>query len=218
MTKHLLNYDLRKLIGRKVKTLRKEGITPANIFGQNISSETVQINTKEFQKIFAQVGESGLLYLIENSGKKETPVFISDVNYHPVTGEIRHVSFHHVNLKEKVSAPVPIILTGEALAEKEKLGILVQQLDEVEIEALPTDMPENITIDITKLAAVGDSISLADLKLENNRIKVITHLETIVAKIEAFAKEEVVPSPTPEAPTENVETKSTPEPEVQDKG
>jgi len=192
MTKHELKVQIRSLAGRKVKKLRQEGILPGNIFGKNIKSTGIQVDTKLFSKTFLEAGESSLIYLFIDSDKVSRPVFVSQVSKHPLTGDMQHVSFHQVDLKEKVTAPVPVVLIGESLAEKEKQGIMVQQIDEIEVEALPTDMPENIQIDITNLAAVGDSITVKDIKINTSKLEIKTDPDTMIVQIEALAKEEVV--------------------------
>jgi large subunit ribosomal protein L25 len=199
MDKHQLTTHSRKITGRKVKSLRREGLTPASVYGKKTASLNIQINTKEFLNLFSQVGESTLIYLKNDSDKDLRPVFISDVVKHPVSGQALHVTFHQVDLKEKVTAPVPVRLIGEAPAEKEKLGIMVQQLDELEIEALPTDMPENIQVEVSGLSEVGSNIKISNLKLDS-KLHIVTDPGSIIVQIEALAKEEVVAPPvTPEA-------------------
>jgi large subunit ribosomal protein L25 len=196
MEKHEIQGQPRTVTGKKVKKIRSKGLTPGNVFGKNIKSVSVQIETKPFMKIFSQIGESTLAYLKVSGEKEDRPVFITNLAKDHVTGLLLHVTFHQVDLKEKVTAPVPIKLLGEASAEKEKLGIMVQQLDELEVEALPTDMPEHIEIDISGLAEVGSHITVSDLKLDASKLTVKTDPSTIVVQIEALAKEEIVATPT----------------------
>lgn len=207
MTKHVLSVQPRDITGRAVKNLRKSGIVPANVFGKNVKSTLVQVNAKEFSKLYAQVGESSLVYLEVEKEKEPRPVLVREVVRHPVTGMTLHISFNQVDLKEKVTAPVSIELVGEAPAESTHLGILVQQLNEVEVEALPADMPEHIELDVTGLTDVGAAITVGDIKVSKN-ITLLTPAETLVVKIEPLAKEEVAPVVAPvegEAPVEGAE-------------
>ena len=200
MIKHSLKAEVRTQLGRKAKTLRTQGLIPASIFGKDISSQNLSLNAKDFAKIYAQVGESGLVYLQVADSKTETSVICSEVVIHPVTDQILHVSLRHVSLTEKINAPVKLELSGKSPAVTDGLGVLVQQIDEIEIEALPQDFPENITVDISTLTAVGASIVAKDLKL-SSKLKVVVDPETIIVKIEPLAKEEVVaPPPATEAP------------------
>jgi large subunit ribosomal protein L25 len=195
MTKHTLAALPRKVSGRKVKTIRRENQIPANVFGKRVKSQNLQVETKTFLKLYQQAGESTLVYLKIQGEKEELPTMISDVQFHPLSSLPLHVSFHQVDLKEKVTAPIKIKLVGESLAVKDSLGVLVQQLDEIEVEALPADMPENIELDISSLAVVDAALSVKDVRLDSAKFTVKTDPESIIVKIEPLAKEEVVAPP-----------------------
>ncbi|WKZ25346.1 MAG: 50S ribosomal protein L25 [bacterium] len=185
-----LKTEKREVVGRKVKTLRKAGKIPANIFGKNIKSETIVVDAKEFREVFKTAGET---QLIDLGGRS---VLVSKVQVHPVSGDMLHIDFRQVDLKEKIEAKIPVELIGESPAEKQNLGTVVQQLDEIEVEALPTDLPENIVVDQSILAEVDQAIYVKDIKLDS-KVTVITDGESIVAKVEPPQKEEVVEAPVP---------------------
>ncbi|KKS33188.1 MAG: 50S ribosomal protein L25 [Candidatus Amesbacteria bacterium GW2011_GWA2_42_12] len=221
MTKHTLQAKLRKIIGRKVKTLRAAGIAPANIFGSDTKSVSIQVSAPEFSKLYKQVGESTLVYLQIEGEKEPRPVMVHEVRKNPVSGQVQHVDFHQVNLKEKVVASVPLVIVGESLAQKDGLGILVQPTSELEIEALPTEMPQNIEVDVSKLSAVNESVTAKDIKLSSG-LTLKSDPEAIVAKIEPLAAEEPKEIPvetpiegavTPEASTDQVPASSDQSPE-----
>lgn len=197
MTKHYLSAEPRTLLGRGVKKLRTQGLLPASLFGKKVASLNLQLNAKEFQKLHSEVGESSLMYLKVGSESAEHPVLIREILFHPVSGNMLHVSFQEVSLKEKVTVPVPLELEGEAQAVSQKLGIMVQQLSEVELEALPTDIPENIKVDVSGLSEIDASITVADLKLNPDKFTVATPGETVIVKIEPLAAEEVEEAPAP---------------------
>jgi large subunit ribosomal protein L25 len=184
-----LKVEKRTLIGRKVKQLRREGLIPANIFGKKISSVAVQIDNKTFVKIFEEVGETGIVDVCVGTDKY--PSLITGCAVDPVTGSILHVDFHNVSLKEKVTATIPVHLVGEAPAVKDHGGILNQSLHEIEVEALPTDLPEAIEVDVAHLENIGDSITVGDLKV-SDKLEIKIDAETIVLVINEPAKEEVV--------------------------
>lgn len=209
MTKHILSAKFRKIVGRKVKTLRASGVVPANIFGSDTKSVSVQVLASEFSKLYKQVGESTLIYLRIEGEKEPRPVMVHEVHTNPVSGQVQHVDFRQVNLKEKVVANVPLVVVGESLAQKDSLGILVQPTSELEIEALPTEMPQNIEIDISRLSAVHESIAAKDIKLSSG-LTLKSDPEAIVAKIEPLAAEEPKEIPA-EIPAEG---EATPEPSV----
>lgn len=189
MTKHTFPVEPRQMTGRKVKSLRKQGVVPGSIFGKNLESKNIQLNEKAFSKLRSTVGESALLYLV-TPDKSEHPVIVRDVASHPVTGQLQHVSFNQVSLREKVTAPVTIKLEGESPADRDKLGILVQQLDEVEVEALPTDIPEAFIVDVSVLTEVDQTVTVADLKVDTSKIAIQTDPETVIVKVEPLAAEE----------------------------
>src|SRR3989344_1552279 len=107
MDKHQLSVSDRTISGRKVKQLRQAGLIPANIFGKKITSQNIQVDAKDFSKLYSRVVESTLIYLTTQGAKDLRPVFIKKVALDPVTGRTLHVAFLQVDLKEKVTAPVP---------------------------------------------------------------------------------------------------------------
>lgn len=195
MPKTILKAEKRTLEGRKVKKLRKEGILPGNVSGKKIKSEAVQVNLKDFEKTFKEIGETGLLTLVV--GTEEKPVLIHNLQYHPITDEPLHVDFLQVDLKEKVEAEIPVELVGESPAEKQALGTVVQYINEIKVESLPGDLPEKFEVDVTALAEVDQSIFVKDLKYDKSKVEIKDDLEAILAKVEPPQKEEVVEAPAP---------------------
>lgn len=205
-----LKAESRKVIGRKVKNLRKEGILPGNVYGKKVKSESLQVNLKDFEKVYKEVGETGLLTL--QIGKTEKPVLIHSVQSHPVTDEPIHVDFLQVDLKEKVTAEVPVELIGESPAEKQGLGTVVLMLGEIEVEALPADLPEKFEIDRTALTEVDQTVLVKDLKVDRSKVEVKAAEDEIVVKVEPPQKEEVIAPPAPEVPVEGETPAAGPEP------
>lgn len=194
-----LKSEKRELFGRKVKRLRKIGLIPASIFGNKIKSHSITVNAKEFAEVFKKAGET---QLIDLEGKS---VLVSNLQKDPISDDVIHVDFRQVDLKEKIEAKVPVEVVGESPAEKQNLGTVVQQIHEIEVEALPADLPEKITVDATLLVEVDQAVYVKDLKLEKN-VEIMTDREMIVVKVEPPTKEEVVEvAPVPaegEVPTE----------------
>lgn len=214
MDKQELSGQERKISGRKVKNLRKEGVLPANIFGKGIKSESVQVGLKDFEKVFSKVGETGLVSL--KIGNTEHPVLVHNVQVDPVSDIPVHIDFLQVNLKEKVEAEVPVELAGESPAEKQGIGTVVQYLNEVRVEALPTDLPEKFEVNTEDLSEVDQAVYVKDLKFDKAKIEIKDDPEGIVAKVEPPQKEEVAPPPaeegaegTGEAAAESGETAET---------
>src|SRR3990172_3857960 len=144
----------RTLFGRKVKNLRKDGILPANIYGKKIKSQSVEVNLDEFAKVFKDAGETQVIEL--KLGREKRPVLIHNLQEDPVSDKIIHVDFLQVDLKEKVVAKVPVELTGESPSEKEGTGVVVLQVGEIEVEALPGDLPEKFEVDLSPLVKVEE--------------------------------------------------------------
>lgn len=183
----------REILGRKVKKLRWEGILPANVYGKKVKSQALQVAIGDFKKIFASVGETGLVDLKTNGQTR--PVLIHNVQLDPVTDEPLHADFLQVDLKVKVTATVPIEFVGESPAEKTQEGIVVEQITEVEVEALPTDLPDQITVDISGLEKVDDAVYVKDLNVDRSKVELKEDPEGIVVNVAPPAKEEVAPPP-----------------------
>ncbi len=190
--KHQVKATTRTVAGRKVKHLRKEGFLPATVYGKAFESLSVQFNAAEIEKLFNDIGESTLVEVILDE-KEKLPVLFRNPQYHPVEGNMIHIDCYKVNLKEKISAMVPIEFVGESQAVKDG-NTLVTVTDEVEIEALPADLPESIEVDLAVLDNLEATITVADLKIDTSKLEVLTDAEQLIAKVEEpRAEEEVAP-------------------------
>ncbi len=189
--KHQIKADKRTVLGRKVKHLRKEGLLPATVYGHKFESLSIQFKTVELEKIYNEAGESGLVELL--IGEEKLPVLFRNPQYSPVWGNILHIDCYKVNLKEKITAFVPIEFIGESQAVKDG-NMLVEVTNEIEVEALPTDLPGNIIVDISILNAVGDTITVGDIKLDD-KVEMVTLPEQVIAKIEEPRAEEIIETP-----------------------
>lgn len=191
----ILKAEKRTVVGKKVKKLRREGLLPANVYGKNLESVALQVKVADFEKIYKEVGATGLIDL-EFDGKAK-PVLVKSLQMNFQYHTPLHADFYQVNMKEKIKAMIPVVLAGEAQAVTDKAGMLLQTLNEVEVEALPEKLPENIEISVEHLAAVGDGITVADLKAPEG-VVILTEEGQSIAKI----AELVVAEPEPEAEAE----------------
>lgn len=180
MKKHTLTVTKRDLLGRKVKKLRASGQLPATVYGKKVKSVSITVPSDAFAKTYSEAGETGLVELSVNGSVR--PVLIHHVQKDPVTGSILHVEFHQVDLKEKVHADVPLVLVGESPAVTEKKGVLLTILDEVEVEALPTDLMDKIDVDVRGLSEVNQEVRVGDLKVLGS-ITVLTDPTLTVVKV-----------------------------------
>lgn len=213
MKTYTLKADRREILGRRVKILRSAGVLPGNLYGKKVASEALKVNLGEFEKVFREAGETQIVEL--NLGKAKKPVLIHNVQQDPVTDTVIHVDFLQIDLKEKVTAQVPVELIGTSPAEKEGKGIVVQQIDEIEVEALPTDLPEKFEVDISALANENESILIKDLKVDSKKIEIKNSPDQVIVKVEQPKQEEEIVST---ATTEGAETEEEVEEEKEESG
>lgn len=216
MTTFELTANTRTLFGRKTKQLRKKGIIPANIFGKKIKSMAIELEAGVLLDTMRKAGETGLIHLKIKGDNSVHPVLVSGYAQDPVTDAMLHVDFHEVDLKQKTTATVPLKAVGESDAVKGGM-VLVMFKNELEVEALPTDLPDSIEVDISSLTEVGSTILAKDLKFDRSKVTVEIGDEEPIATIQEPAKEEVVEAAPAEgeAPAEGAkpEGESAPAPE-----
>ena len=202
MKKIQLQVEKREMLGRKIKRLRKEGILPANIYGKKVKSQAIQVDMAVFHNIYKEAGETGIVYLTLDKGKIERPVLIHNVQRDPVKDIFLHVDFHQIDLKEKVTAAIPVEIKGKAPAEDKGL-VLLTLLDEIEVEALPADLPDKFEVDVSKLKEVNQGISIKDLEFSRDKVKpLVESEEELIVKInEPSPEEEEKPEIAPEGET-----------------
>ncbi len=187
MKRSSLTAEKRTITGKRVKHLRREGILPANIFGKGMKSTSLQLPLKEFQKVYDEVHETGLVDLTID--KETHPVLIQNIHTQPITHIPLHADFFKVNLKEKVKATIPVIGVGEPKAVTDKIGVLLQSLSEVEVEALPADLPEHIEISVEGLSQIDDNLTVADLKVPTG-VEIMAEPAEMVFRIAELVSEE----------------------------
>lgn len=164
-----LSVEKRDILGSKVKNLRQQGLAVGNVYGMG-ESVAIQAPAKELLKLYEEVGESTVVYLTIGADKSTKAVLFDEVQFDPVTAAPLHFVLRSVNLKEKISAMVSIETTGE-LAAKDAVAILTRQ--EVEVEALPTDLPEGFIIDLGTLTNIGDEIKFSDLDYDHDKVELL---------------------------------------------
>ena len=187
MKNPVLNAEKRTVLGKKVRNLRRDGLIPANVYGKNIPSVALQVKADSFQAIYKEVGETGLIDLTVDGESRPALIKNLQMNYREQIP--LHVDFYQVNLKEKVKTMVPLEVIGEAAAVTEKIGMLMQPISEVEVEALPADLPEKIEVNVEKLSAVDEQITVADLHVPSD-VAVLTDPTQIVVKVAELVSKE----------------------------
>ena len=203
-TKIQLEAQKREVLGSGVKKLRRDGYVPAVLYGKNQEAIPLQVLLKDFSKTLNAAGESTLVYV--NVGSQSYPTIIHDVSRDSLTDGILHADFYKVRLDEKIKTSVPVVFISEAPAVKDLGGIFVRNVNELEVEALPQDLPHEISIDISSLKNFGDQILVKDINLGTN-VKIEADADSIVATVqEPISEEELKASlETPTAGVEDVE-------------
>jgi large subunit ribosomal protein L25 len=163
------NFSVQAREQKKPKQLRKTGLIPANVYGEG-ESTGVQMDYFGFAKLYEEAGESSLVYLSIGDEKKPRPVLIEEVQVDPLTSKFIHVSFQQVSLKEKIITEIPVEIEGEFNVVG---GVLVVVKDNVEVEALPTDLPETFVFYAEELTKIGQTITYKDLKIDRDKVSLI---------------------------------------------
>lgn len=182
-----LQVQKREILGRGVKELRKKGLVPAELYGKGTANLHLSIPSKEFKKLYKEAGENTVINVLIDGQKH--PVLVNDVAYDPLSGEVRSIDLHAVRMDKKLKVGVPVEFLGVAPAIKEKNGLLVKALKEVEVEALPTDIPRSFKADLSKLTDIGQSIYVKNLEVPSG-VKILLDPETVVATVTAKVTEE----------------------------
>jgi large subunit ribosomal protein L25 len=190
-----LNAEIRES-SLKPTAIRSAGLIPAEIYGKEFENQHITVSAKEFGKVFAEAGENTIVNL--KIAGKTYPVIINDYQKNAISDKFMSVDFFKVRLDEKITAPVPLEFIGESIAVKDMGGVLVKSMDEVEIEALPSNLPHSIKIDISAIKEIDGSIFIKDIAANEN-YKFISDPETVIATVTLPEEEEV------EAPVASVE-------------
>ena len=182
----------RHILGKKVRFLRRQGITPVHLFGHGIESLALQCDTIQLGQVLTQAGKTKIISLQLDKTKSPRNAMIREIQKEPRTGELFHVDLYQVRMAEKIKVEVPIVLVGEAPALKLKENMLAQELHRLSIECLPDQIPPSIELDLSPLTEADQAILAKDLKLDEG-ITILTDPEHVIAKISLrhVEKEEV---------------------------
>ncbi|MCJ7491260.1 MAG: 50S ribosomal protein L25 [Dehalococcoidia bacterium] len=172
----------RSVLGKKVKALRRSGITPANVYGHRIESQAVEVDTVTLAHTLKTLERNAILSLRIEGEKAVRPVIVREVRRDILNDKILHVDFYQVSLAEKMKADVPFILVGKAPAVEDLGGILLQGLDSIAVEALPADIPPHIEIDISSLTTFDSSVHVRDLVIDP-KVHVLTEGDSVITSV-----------------------------------
>lgn len=185
-----LKAEKRTIIGRKVQKGRDENKIPAVLYGHGITNENLFVDALTFERVYAEAGESTIIALNIGTGKPVN-VLIHDLQKDSLSGQVTHIDFFQVRMDEKIDTEVALEFIGEAPAVKEFGGVLVRNMETLQVSCLPADLPGHITIDLSSLATYDDRIIVADLALGE---KITLHVPetTVIALVTPPRTEEEV--------------------------
>lgn len=178
-----LTLDAREAQGKANKRLRREGIVPGVVYGKGEGSTNVQVDAKTFETLYRAAGKTSVVKFRLPGASRATSGFIKSVQRHPLSGSALHVDYYLVNLNVEMEVDVPLVFTGEAPAVEETGGTLLHNLSAIHVKALPTDIPHEVTVDVSVLKSLDVAIHVRDLSLNRDLVQVMTDGETLVATV-----------------------------------
>ncbi|MCX6764278.1 MAG: 50S ribosomal protein L25 [Candidatus Nealsonbacteria bacterium] len=184
-----INANIRKEAGRKTKKLRKKGVLPAVVYGSKMKPVSLEVESKSFGKTYSKAKGSSLVSLKIEGKKEKYLVLIHDFQKDPLTGKFIHVDFYQPSLKEKIQIKIPLVFEGESEAVKSLGGTLIKNIAELEVRALPENLPHEIKVNIGKIKTFEDHIKISDLEIPEN-VEILKNLGEIVASVVPLAKVE----------------------------
>ncbi len=172
----------RKVLGKKVRALRRGGIIPVHLFGQDVKPTPLQCDALDLKHVISKAGKTHLVDLKVDKLKKVTKVVAREIQRDPIKGKLLHVDFYKVRMTDNIKVDVPIVLLGEPPALKVKGNMLMRELDSITIECLPDGIPDHIEIDISVLEEAHQAILVGDI-VPPQGVTIITDSEHDVARI-----------------------------------
>jgi large subunit ribosomal protein L25 len=177
-----LDASRRDVLGKKVRFLRRQGITPVHVFGHGIESLALQCDTANLQRVLAQTGQTRIINLNVDGEKTPRTVMVREAQQSVLKGDLLHVDFYQVKMTEVIDVDVPIVLTGEAPALRNKENMLSQELNELSIQCLPANVPNSIEVDVSSLTEPDQAIRVRDIA-PGEGITILNDPEVMLARI-----------------------------------
>jgi large subunit ribosomal protein L25 len=185
-----IDFYQRNVLGKKVKHLRRQGITPVHMYDSSGSSYSLQVETKTLYQLLASHGKTSPVTI--RIGEEDHSAFVREVQRNPVSEEIIHVDFLEVDLSKSIRTQVPVVLVGEAPAVRLHSGIVNQLIYSLSLECLPKDIPSSIEIDVSGLDEIDASVLVSDINLGAS-VTITSSLQENVVRIQAPRKVEDLP-------------------------
>lgn len=179
--------EVRTAVGTGVKALRRSGKVPAVVYGHNIKAISIQVDAREVSTTLRKIGRNTLITLNVDGGQKM--VLTREIQRDPIRRNIKHIDFYEVNMTEKITASIRVLTVGEPADIKSGAGVLLQERDTLEIEALPSDLIDSVTIDISNLK-IDDVVRVKDIAIPAG-VKFLEEPEEDVVRINRFVEAKV---------------------------
>lgn len=179
--------------GRHVHHLRREGAIPAVLYGHKVAPQSLAVDAKEMERTWQHAGRTHLVDVHVEGQRGARKALIKDLQFHPRSGRMLHVDLFAVNLREKITSEVPVIVVGESPAVQQKVGQVQQVVSTLRVEALPADLPAQLTVDISGLTEVDQAVTLGEIELPKAVALVHADLSETVVKIAAVRVREEEP-------------------------
>lgn len=177
-----LKAEPRQVVKKGIKDLRQQGLVPAVVYGKSVESIPLQIEERALNQVLSVAGTHQLISL-RIGGQKPKLTLARDIQRDVVKRNYLHVDFYAVKMDQKVTAQVPLEIEGVSPAVRDLGGILTQGLDQIEIECLPSDLIQSITVNIESLAELNSAVSVSDLSVPDT-VTLLSDPESMIIKIE----------------------------------
>lgn len=174
----------RSVLGKKVKDLRRKGILPANVYGHNRPSQALELDAHSYNLLQRHLAPNAIVDLVVD-GTPARPAMIHRTQRDVRTGLPLHVEFFQVNPREKLTATVPLILVGESEGVKRGGLVLLQEINNLEVTSLLSDLPTAIEVHIDVLQQAGDAVLVRDLPIDREKIEIKAHPDDRVVSLTA---------------------------------
>lgn len=207
MEKVVINAEKRDVVGKKVGSLRRQGLIPGVMYGHNEPPFPIIMNAREIERVINNLTSSSIVTVKVDGESHQALIRERQKDY--IRNQIIHLDFQILSLKEKIRSKIEVKLVGVAPAVKNFNGIVLQEREFIDVEALPADLPERITVDISGLENIGDLIRVGDLDI-SDAVTVFDDVNDVIVSISGAMAEEAV--------EEEVTAAEGTEPEVVEKG
>jgi large subunit ribosomal protein L25 len=188
-----LEAQVREVLGKKVKRLRKQGLIPATVYGKGFEPVSVQLSDRAFSTLYRKVGKTALIEL-NIADQKQQAVFVQAVQRHPISRAILHVDLKVIDLLKPVQIDVPVVAIGESPMVARGDALLNHVINSVTVEALPAQLPQHIEVDISGLDELDKSIHVSDLPTSAS-YKILADADQVVLSLsQTRAAEEEAPA------------------------